>query len=220
MAQDLPQGWDVTYTVYKDLPPRRLATVKSFPHDCASRPANPLVTLEDRIEEIFYQDVHALLPPPPPPPLPSGSGPAQIDDLRDLNGRGKLVERQQSQQTNPLPPHQTATPKTTIDASHLPSHPQIATSMPSSQKLPKTEILRINQLSTRSTVPRNTTTLTSKNTARFQLPPLTGNKRNYPKIHTNNKLHGAAKFHNSAKKNNRRETISHQINGNQIDGAT
>ena len=115
--------------------------MKSSPHNGASRPANPLVTLEDRIEEIFYQDVHALLPPPTPPPLPSGSGPAEIDNVRDLNGRGKLAERQQSQQTNPLPPHQTATPKTTIDAPHLPSLPQIATNTPSSGKFPKNEIL-------------------------------------------------------------------------------
>ena len=137
VAQDLPQDWDVTHAAYKDLPLRGIETVKSPPHNGASRPANPLVTLEDRIEEIFYQDVHALFPLPPPPPLPSGSGPAQIDDLRDLNGRGKLAERQQSQQTNPLPPHQTATPKTTIDAPHLPSFPQTATSTTSSGKKPQ-----------------------------------------------------------------------------------
>ena len=153
-------------------------------------------------------------PPPPPPLLPSGSGPAQIDNLRDLNGRGKLAERQQSQQTNPLPPHQTATPKTTIDAPHLPSLPQTATSTTSSGKLPKSEISRTNQLPTRNTLPRNITTLTSQNIARFQLPSPTDNKNRYPKIHADEELHGAAKFHNSAKKNNRREIISHQINGN------
>ena len=64
VAQDLPQDWDVTHAAYKDLPLRGIETVKSPPHNGASRPANPLVTLEDRIEEIFYHDVRALLSPP------------------------------------------------------------------------------------------------------------------------------------------------------------
>ena len=64
VANDLPQVWDMTHVACKDLPLQGIESVKSYPHDVASRPANPLVTLEDRIKEIFYQDVHALLPPP------------------------------------------------------------------------------------------------------------------------------------------------------------
>merc|ERR1712115_57272 len=108
VPNDSTQVWNVTYATCKNLPPRGIETVRPHPHHGASRPANPLVTLEDRTQEIFYQDVHALLPPPTPPLLPSCSGLAQIDDLRDLYGGGKLVERQLSQPTNPLPPHQTA----------------------------------------------------------------------------------------------------------------
>ena len=113
-VQDLPQSWDVTYTVYKDLPLQGLATVKSPSHDGAPRPANPLVALENRIEEIFYQDVHALLPPPQPPLLPSDPGSAQTDHLRDLTGRGNPAERQQCHQINPPLPHQTTTLYTII----------------------------------------------------------------------------------------------------------
>ena len=133
VPNDITQVWSVTYTTCKNLPLRGTETVKPHPHHGASRPANPLVTLEDRTQEIFYQDVHALLPPPPPPPLPSGSGPVKIDDLRGLYGRGKSAERQQSQPSNPhhhnnlqsLKPHlRTPTQPPSLIVSMSQSHPK------------------------------------------------------------------------------------------------
>ena len=86
------------HLVYNDLPPKVLKTVKSALQDGAPRPVNPLIVLENRVQEIFYQDVHALLPPPGVPPLPSSSGNFRIDDPRDLNSSGNLAERQQRHQ--------------------------------------------------------------------------------------------------------------------------
>ena len=160
-------------------------------------------------------------PPPPPPPLPSGSGPAQIDDLWDLNGRGKLAERQQRQQIHLLPPHQTASPQTTIYAPHPFPLLRIATKTTSSGKPPKIEIPRTNQLPTKSTLQRNLTTLISHNTARSQLLPLTGNKRKSPKIPTDKELHGATKPPTSANtKKNQSGTNFSQMDGIRTDGTT
>ena len=83
--QILPQVRLNPYLAYNDLPPKVLKTVKSGLQDGATRPVNPLVVLENRVQEIYYQDVHALLPPPGAPPLPSSSGNARIDNPRDLN---------------------------------------------------------------------------------------------------------------------------------------
>ena len=83
--QTLPQVWLKPYLVYNDLAPKVLKTVKSGLQDGAARPVNHLVVLENRVQEIFYQDVHVLLPPPGVPPLPSSSENARIDDPRDLN---------------------------------------------------------------------------------------------------------------------------------------
>ena len=82
------------YLAYNDLPPKVLKTVKSGLQDGAARPVNPLAVLENRVQEIFYQDVHALLPPSGAPPLPICSGNDWIDDPPVLYGGGNLAERQ------------------------------------------------------------------------------------------------------------------------------
>ena len=89
---------------YNDLPPKVLKTLKSGLHDGAARPVNPLAVLENRVKEIYYQDIHALLPPPGAPPLPTGSGNDWIDDPRVLYGSGISAERQRHRSyVRPLP---------------------------------------------------------------------------------------------------------------------
>ena len=144
VPNDITQVWSVTYATCKNLPLRGTETVKPHPHHGASRPANPLVTLEARTQEIFYQDVHALLPPPSSPPLPSGSGPVKTDNFRGLYGRGKPAERQQSQPTNPLSPHQTATSQTAFEAPHSGFSPRSVSGTTPPGNPSKLEILRIN----------------------------------------------------------------------------
>ena len=92
--QIFPQVRLNPYLAYNDLPPKVLKTLKSGLHDGAARPVNPLAVLENRVEEIYYQDIHALLPPPAAPPLPTGSGNDWIDDPRVLYGSGISAERQ------------------------------------------------------------------------------------------------------------------------------
>ena len=158
--------------------------MKSSSHNVAPRPANPLVALENRIEEIFYQDVHALLPPPEPPLLPSGPGPAQIDDLWDLIGRGNLAERQQRHQINLPLPHQTTT-LYTITKAPLPS---LLLGSPSKttpcERTPKIRVLRTNPFPTKSTFQRNFITPTSHYTTRSQLLSPPAYKRKPPKSPT------------------------------------
>ena len=73
-------------------------------HHGAPRPLFPPVLLEDRIDEIFYQDVHALLPPLWTPPLPSRHGKlisyGLTIDLQYFTCRGHPAERQCRYQTN------------------------------------------------------------------------------------------------------------------------
>ena len=69
-------------------------------HHGAPRPLLPTVLLEDRVDEIFYQDIHALLPPLWVPPLPLSRRNIRIDDPRDLSGRGNSAERQKRLRTN------------------------------------------------------------------------------------------------------------------------
>ena len=180
VPNDITQVWSVTYATCKNLPLRGTETVKPHPHHGASRPANPLVTLEDRTQEIFYQDVHALLPPPPPPPLPSGSGPVKIDNLRGLYGRGKSAERQQSQPTNPPPPLQPATPQTALNDPHpipLPQseHVTIPSENPSKPGIPSSK-----QICTRSVAHGNPAPPSSQHIARSNTCPLNGGKRDQP----------------------------------------
>ena len=196
VPNDLTQVWSVTYATCKNLPLRGTETVKPHPHHGASRPANPLVTLEDRTQEIFYQDVHALLPPPPPPPLPSGSGPVKIDNLRGLYGRGKPAEWQQSQPTNPPPSRLPATSQTVLNDPHtipLPQSEQVTIPFenPSEPGAPSPKLI-----STRSVAHGNPTPPSFQHITRPDTCPLNGGKRDQPKIPNAGESQDAAKLSN------------------------
>ena len=195
VPNDITQVWNVTYTTCKDLPLRGTETVKPHPHHGASRPANPLVTLEDRTQEIFYQDIHALLPPPPSPPLPSGSGPAKTDNFRGLYGRGKPAERQQSRPTNPPPSPSPATPQTALNDPHtipLPQGEQVTIPLknPSKHGTTSPKIISTGSVAYRNPAPPPLQHIIISDTC-----PLNDGKRSQPKILGADESRDAAKLH-------------------------
>ena len=220
VPNNITQVWNVTYTTCKSLPLRGTETVKPHPHHGASRPANPLVTLEDRTQEIFYQDVHALLPPPPPPPLPSGSGPAKTDNFRGLYGRGKPAERQQSRPINSPPPPSPATPQTVLSDPHTIPPPQgeqdtIPLENPSKPGTTSPKLISTKSASYRNPAPPSFQHIIISDTC-----PLNGGKKYQPKIPGAGESRDAAKLYDSPNTKKGRGTNPHQMHDNYTDGPT
>ena len=93
--------------------------MKSGLQDGAARPVNPLAVLENRVQEIFYQDVHALLPPSRASPLPSCSGNDWFDNPQVLYCGGNLAEQQRHQSFAPPLLNQTTSPCTMVPPFNL-----------------------------------------------------------------------------------------------------